>query len=320
MLYPYVKECIQLQQSASVEGFIKWKDEKVHSPTFLSAYNIERNFGTSLLLFQSSYRANNLKLLKVAQRQFSSLFHINNNSMYLKLDMFTQYLELKMQKENPNLANYLKDKMFCNTSGKKYCAEPYDEKHEEYNRQGMRFQANRDENEMENSFTCVQAFGEMKESVYKDLGLKNKYENRWKKPNYEPNILDMRMHMRSQEYLSDINSESLVSLEGEPLDKTILDIKTTAQKVRKQNVLQAMNESSFFGTFQCRKLDFTKNDKVDIDISEQARILIAAVEDDASRMDIFKFWENQRKNEDFNEHEFVDNLISGRFNLNGVGE
>ena len=110
---------------------------------YLSVFNIEKYLGTPMILFRCAYRANNLQLVKACRNTFTKLFHINQNPNYLKLEMYTQYLELKMQKNNPELADYLRTRLFCNKTRKPYKSEPYDELHEEFNRRGMRFQNNK---------------------------------------------------------------------------------------------------------------------------------------------------------------------------------
>ena len=50
-------------------------------------YEIEKNFGTSLLLYISGMRANNNPVMKAAKKCFSPLFHVNQNPIYSQLDI-----------------------------------------------------------------------------------------------------------------------------------------------------------------------------------------------------------------------------------------
>ena len=64
LVTPFVKFCKAENVKPLVDHFILWKKNFVEDETYLVQYNIERIFGTSLLLYVSSMRANNYKLLK----------------------------------------------------------------------------------------------------------------------------------------------------------------------------------------------------------------------------------------------------------------
>ena len=266
LVTPFVKYAKTEKIAITTQNFQRWIKENVKSKTYLSVLNIERIFGTCVLLFRSSYRANNLRVLTAAKNIFSSLFHINNNSMYLILDMWSQYFSKKMEKSRPELQNYLETRLFCNSSGKPFRAEPYDEKHEEYNRKGMRFQNNKTEKEFANSFTIVNTYVEMRETVLNDLGLDTKSDQSYRSQNFEPNIHDMRLMMRARKYLSEpTENDNLVSLSGEELDENILNIFDISRKVRQDNILKVMNRSDFFGSYTSNKIDFFDKGNLEIE-------------------------------------------------------
>ena len=134
LLYPFVIFCYKNKVFISVENFLRWVKDEVKSQTYLSILQIERYFGTSLLLYISSYKANNYKMMKIAKQCFSSLFHINNNPNYKLLDVWSDYLDRKMEKENPTLHSYIEKRKFSNKTGEPYRSSPLDEIHEMYNR------------------------------------------------------------------------------------------------------------------------------------------------------------------------------------------
>ena len=100
------------------------------SENYEVTFDIERIFGTSLFMYLSAMRSNNLKLLDVAKNCFASLFHVNNNSNYSIIDIYEQYQNLQMKKYAPHLYEYLKPRRFINKSGKAFGYQPLDAIHE----------------------------------------------------------------------------------------------------------------------------------------------------------------------------------------------
>ncbi len=313
MLYPFVKYCKTENVVTTVSNFLRWVKEKVKSKTFLSAMNIEHIFGTSLLLFRSSYRANNLKVLRACKSIFSRLFHINNNTMYMVLDMWSQYHDLKMQKNNPEMYNYLQTRLFCNKSGRPYHSEGMDEFHEEFNRKGMRFQQNRDEESFAKSFIILNDYAEMRDAMFGELGINKNTHQHFRKQNLEPNIHDMRVMMRSKQYLSNPeNEESLVTLSGEALNEDILEILEISGKVRQENIVQVMNKSSFFERYQNKQVDFLKDGTFELDYDEQIKVLIGSNENDDERNALYSYWQDIKKSTDYDEESFLNNLLENK--------
>ena len=90
-LTPVAKYCKAENIVPLVEHFLLWKEHFVEDETYLAQFNIEKVFGTSLLMYLASMRSNNYEYLRVSKKSFSSLFHINNNPNYKVLDIFTDH-------------------------------------------------------------------------------------------------------------------------------------------------------------------------------------------------------------------------------------
>ena len=229
--------------------------------------------------------------------------------------MYTQYLELKMKKNNPELADYLKTRLFCNKTRKPYKSEPYDELHEEFNRRGMRFQNNRSEEEFANSFTIVNDYHEMRNSLMSEMGLSNNTDQKYRSENLQLNVMDMRQKMRSELYLSrpDIE-EDVRTLSGEQLDDSILEITKIASDMRQQNLVHVMNRSDFFGKYSTTKIDFFSNETAEPDIENQIKIIISCIEDKDDLNTMYQYWSNLKNSPDYNEEIFLNDLIDNKIN------
>ena len=136
----------------TIYNFAQWKRDVVKSETFINFYQLEKEYGTALILYYSSMRANNIK-------------EIISDSV---IDVQTDYMTKKMQIEAPNLYNYLKDKLFTNKTGKMYSSEPHDERHEEYNKRGLSFQDMRSTENFETGFLVCDSFAKLQKSVLED--------------------------------------------------------------------------------------------------------------------------------------------------------
>ena len=316
MLYPFVKYCDKEKVVPTVNNCLRWVKEKVKSKTFQSSFKIEHIFGTALLLFRSAYRANNLRVLRASKNVFSRLFHINNNSMYLILDMWSEYHDLKMQKCNPELHSYLQTRLFCNKSGRPYHSEGMDEYHEEFNRKGMRFQNNKDEQSFAKSFSIVNEYFDMRNDMFDELGLSHEQEQKFRKQNLEYNIFDMRVLMRSRQYLSSPeNEDSLETLSGDAMNEDILDIFEISGQVRQENLVQVMNQSSFFGRYSNKRIDFLNTDTFEPDYEDQIRVLISSLEDEDAVKALHCYWTDLQKSEDYDEESFLNSLMENKIQI-----
>ena len=79
-LYPYVVSCFKQNSEPTVHGFLEWK-RTVKSQTYLALYEVEKVLGTSLILYLSSYKANNLETLTAAKNMFSRLSRCNEDEI-----------------------------------------------------------------------------------------------------------------------------------------------------------------------------------------------------------------------------------------------
>ena len=79
---PFVKHALDNEKEVNIQQFFAWKDEFVTSETYKSVFNIEKTYGTALMLYVSAMRSNNFQILTAAKKIFSPLFSVNNNPNY----------------------------------------------------------------------------------------------------------------------------------------------------------------------------------------------------------------------------------------------
>ena len=313
LLYPFVLYAKKEKVVPTSQNYLRWVKEFVKCKTYLSTMNIEEKYGTAVVLYRCAYRSNNQRILNAAKNVFSSLFHINKNPNYVVLDMWTQYYDLKMIQNNPELSNYLSSRLFTNKSRKPYSAEPADENHEEFNRRGMRFQNNKDETTFSNSFTIVNDYFEMRESHMSELGLKTEQDQKYRPQNLELNITDMRICMRRENYLNNPSVTSAVkSLGGEELKESIMKIQDIAVSTRQKNILQVMNNSDFFARYPSTKCNFFEHDPIEPDYEEQIRILISSIEDKDDMDQMYRYWLTEKRKKNYSKETFIDHLLNNK--------
>ena len=137
LAYPFVKYARKNKVNTSIESYYLWKKWFVKNESYILVHDIEEVYGTSFSLYHSSIRANNFRYSEIAKQVFSPLFHVNNNSNYAVMDIHTQYLTEICSKRVPDLHEYLSLRKGTNFTGEKFNSEPYDERHEEYNKRGL---------------------------------------------------------------------------------------------------------------------------------------------------------------------------------------
>ena len=215
-----------------------------------------------------------------------------------------------------NVLQTPKLRMFCNKSGRPYHSEAMDEFHEEFNRKGMRFQNNRDEQEFANSFSIVNDYVEMRDDMFKELGLNNKTNQNFVKHNLEYIIFDMRVLMRSKTYLSNPeNDDTPRTLSGEELNESILEILEISGRVRQENILQVINENSFFERYQNKRVDFTSHENFELHCDKQIRILISSIENEDEMKDLYEYWQHLKSSENYDEETFLNSLLENKIKL-----
>ena len=124
--------------------------------------------------------------------------------------MWSQYYDMKMSQNNPELSKYLSTRRSSQTRVENHIllSQQMSYIHVEYNRRGMRFQNNTNETTFSNSFTIVNDYFEMRESHMSELGLKTEQDQKYRTHNLELNVTDMRIHMRRENYLNNPSVEN----------------------------------------------------------------------------------------------------------------
>ena len=156
----------------------------------------------------------------------------------------------------------------------------------------------------------------------KDLSLSTSSENKFKYPKFESNILKMRKAIRRNEYLSNPEERSeLTSLDGKVLNKQVLDIINIGKQARKTNILNAMNTSDFFAPQTIKKFCvFNEGEDFVEDTDYEIRVLISAIDNANQRNDMYLFYENEKSKSDFSAQEFLDNLLTHKFDVFSLEE
>ena len=288
--------------------------ENVKSETYLNIYQLEKTYGTALILYYSSMRANNYEKLMIAKRTLSPLFHINGNINYSVLDVYTDYTNRKMMVNAPDLHNYLKDKVFTNKTKKPYSFEALDERHEEFNKRGLSFQSMKSTEDFETAFIVCDSFAKMKKECLKDYGLKTENDNLHRPTNYDGNVILMRKCMRNRIYLSKPeNKKKVEALDGTLIDKKILNVFEIAKKVKRNNILQVIKRNDMFTSFSKEKLDIFSRKKTNVDIDDEIQILISCETDMSQQLALYSYWQQNRKKKTFNKEDFVEDILTKSF-------
>ena len=107
---PFVKYSLENNLAMNVATFLLWKKNFVKSELYNTVFEIEKHYGTSFILFHAALRANNFKLVNIAKKIFSPLFHINRHPNYSIMDIHTDYVEQNISAKVPELTKYLEDK------------------------------------------------------------------------------------------------------------------------------------------------------------------------------------------------------------------
>ena len=297
---PFVRYALDKKIELTVENFEQWMKDIVKSETFMNIYQLEKIYGTALILYYSSMRANNIEMLSVAKRAISPLFHINGNINYQVIDVQTDYMTKKMQIEAPNLYNYLKDRLFTNKTGKLYSSEPHDERHEEYNKRGLSFQDMRNTEHFKTSFLVCDSFAKLQKSVLEDYSLKTSSDNNRKPTNLDGNVRLMRENMRSKNFLSKPEKKMKpTSLDDTIIDKKILDVVEIAKKVRRNNIMQVIRTNDLYTTFSREKFDIFTKEKSSVSLDDEIQILISCESDVNSQLALYSYWQEAKKKKNF---------------------
>ena len=122
--------------------------------------------------------------------------------------------------------------------------------------------------------------------------------------------------MRQNKYLSKPEIiENVFSLNGEELDESILDINALAREARQENIMHVLNSGNFFTRYPSKKCDFYEKDSVTIDFEQQIKILISSIEDDSQREHVYKYWKTQKRDKEYDEASFFNDLLDNKINI-----
>ena len=314
LVTPFVRYALDQKKELTIENYNNWMKDFVKSETYINIYQLEKSYGTALLLYYSSMRANNYEKLQTAKRTLSPLFHINGNFNYSVIDVQIDYFMRKMNVEVPNLYNYLKDKLFTNKNGKPYSSEPLDERHEEYNKRGLSFQDMRSTENFQTGFLVCDSFAKLQKSCLDDYGLKTQNDNLHKPTNYDGNVRMMREFMRSKSFLSKPEKKTKVtSLDDTVLEKNILSVFEIAKSVKRSNIMQIIKKNDMFTAFSREKFDLFSRKKNKVDLDEEIQILISCETDTNQQLALYSYWQESKKKKNFQKGKFIDDILTKNF-------
>ena len=318
MLYPYIQHCLTENLEIDAEGFLTWKEEHSRSENYNLIFEIEKYFVTSLLMMLSSLRANNESVLQTSKRMFSPLFHVMNNRNYSVMDIQTEYQDRLMEKKAPALSEYLSTRKCTNKTGRTHSAEPLDERHEEFNKRGLNIQNVRSLEDFVQNFKICDAYADMKKACLGDYGLgTGNSDTCGKPPDYEENILKMRVRLRGQKYLSEPEkNQRLANLNGDPLNKDLNRLVSLSRAARKNNVMKVIRHQAF-DNFENYKLNILENneDKLSYNLESHIKILIACEADIEKKAFLYEYWQDHRDKAEFDEQMFIDSILSGNISI-----
>lgn len=153
----------------------------------------------------------------------------------------------------------------------------------------------------------------MRESVLSDLNINFGDYETFRNPQYETNIKEARLKMRSMQYLCEPEkvNNSIISLEGKKLGKNFKNILTISKDMRTENILQLIKTNNFRTSFKTRKFDpFSKDDVTKtINIEDQIKILICDNKTSEQREKLYSSWMKEKKKPSYNSKIYLENLL-----------
>ena len=320
LVTPFVKYALENEVKMDIEKYLNWKNTFVICPLYKTVFQIEKYYGTSFLLYHAALRANNFYLSNIAKKIFSPLFHINRHPNYAVMEIHTDYLDQKMSEHVPNLRKYLNERKSSNFTKQPYASEPHDERHEEFNRRGLRMQNIKTADEFMQSFQLIDHYVKMKESCYHDYGIKIHGGNSITLQDYEENIAKMRVAMRKQKYLTKPEVDNgFYSMGNEELNPKLINIFKIANDQRQEDVLNVIRYNNFDAAHQnSSKLSVLKNevkDKLEMNFETQLKILITSEEDAEIRENLKEYYKHAKKNPNFDEEKIIEDILTRNFSF-----
>ena len=322
LAYPFVKYAKVSNIPRNIDSYYIWKSFFVTDQNYHLVHDIEETYGTGFSLYFSSLRANNFELSESAKKVFSPLFHINNNSNYSIMDIHTDYTDLKCLKSVPELHEYLANRKSTNITGDPFNAEPYDERHEEYNKRGLNLFNIKTVEDFQKAFLLVDEFSNVKDAGFRDIGLKaHGGENKPNIPNYEPHIKKMRTCMRSNNYLNLPEENSALKSLGsnQLLNPKLLQLKTIANKQKTENILNVMRYNDFDAGFKSGiAISVLKEghiDRLGTNFEQQVKILIESEENLELREQLREYYDRASNDTSISEEKLIEDILQGTFSF-----
>jgi hypothetical protein len=212
LVTPFVKFARENDLPIDAKAYYAWKTSYVRCEKYESVFQIEKYFGTSFFLYHAALRANNAKLVNIAKKFFSPLFHVNQHPNYAVMDIHVDYLEntlaertiwmlesVQILQDSPIQVSHMMSVMKNITRGV-ICRTLKQWK-------------------ILKSFQLVDHFTKMKDSCFEDYGIKIHGGNTITNQEYEENISRMRVAMRNKSYLSRPQTKrTSLSLEAKELN------------------------------------------------------------------------------------------------------
>ena len=155
-------------------------------------YEIEKNFGTSLLLYISGMRANNNPVMKAAKKCFSPLFLVNQNPIYSQLDIHSDYIDEQMKSKASHIEKYLETRRCPNKTVGDYQCEPHDECHKEFNKRGLNFGVTNCADNFIKNFSVADSYFEMRDNLFEEYDTQKMLV----RPGYSYTVERMQICMR----------------------------------------------------------------------------------------------------------------------------
>ena len=154
----------------------------------------------------------------------------------------------------------------------------------------------------------VESYNKLATSVFNDYGVKKESKNSHRINDYEDNISNMRLRMRSDEYLtSPMNVSDAKALDGSELCDDVLKIKEISDKVKKENILKIIKNNDFFVSLNSKKISVLDQEKnIEVDFEEQVRIMISTEENPEKRANLYNFWTKACKRKNFSHEKFLN--------------
>ena len=303
---------------ANADNFEVWEKTEIKNENLKVLIQIQKYFGTAIWLYRAGTRSNHFKLYRAAIRVFSGLFHINGNHNYSIIELYDDYLMTSMEVKDPELFEHFKTRMVTNLKKEPFCSESHDARHEEANKNAQNLLSGRDLEEFDLMFTIVDDLVDLKSKVLKDLCVEDRSkETNIVIPDYENKIRVMRVSLRNSGYFDDESDiGELKSIEGDDLNRALLDIFKVSREKRDADILNVIRYSDLSKGYNSKsRIPILENDKSNEtslkEIEDQALILLHCIEEKDLPMEKF-LNEKEGKTRDFFQA-FIDCLIDQNY-------